>query len=229
MAQLGTIAGSNFRIFWDNAYAEHHLVDNPPQLANIIELSEAAGTLDNVYVIGSTSKITFAGAGISFVATSEANLAAFADQLGIATIGPDKVNQLRHMRLLKDMNGLRALMQRHRQILQPKFEKVLQQLEAGLAGKTVNDQPLGRWTTPQGGYFVLFDTQPGLADTVVKLTAAAGVKLTPAGSTWPYRKDPNNSNIRLAPSFPSVAEIEAAMQVFVLCVELATVEKALEL
>ena len=228
MARLGTIAGANFRIFWDNAYAEHHLVDNPPQLANIIELSDAAGTLDNVYVIGSTSKITFAGAGISFVATSEANLASFADQLGIATIGPDKVNQLRHIRLLKDMDGLRALMQRHRAILEPKFNLVLQQLEKGLAGKTINDQPLGRWTVPQGGYFVLFDTQPGLADTVVKLTAAAGVKLTPAGSTWPYRKDPNNSNIRLAPSFPSIEEIEAAMQVFVLCVELATVERALE-
>jgi len=228
MAQLGTIAGANFRIFWDNAYAEHHLVDNPPALANIIELSDAAGTLDNVYVIGSTSKITFAGAGISFVATSEANLACFADQLGIATIGPDKVNQLRHIRLLKDMDGLRALMQRHRAILEPKFDVVLQQLEKGLAGKTINEQPLGQWTVPQGGYFVLFDTQPGLADTVVKLTAAAGVKLTPAGSTWPYRNDAANSNIRLAPSFPSISDIEAAMQVFVLCVELATVEKALE-
>ena len=120
-------------------------------------------------------------------------------------------------------------MQGHRKILQPKFDSVLQALESGLAGKTVNDQALGNWTKPQGGYFVLFDTQPGLADKVVKLTAAAGVKLTPAGSTYPYKKDPNDSNIRLAPSFPSVKDIEAAMRVFVLCVELATVEKALGL
>ena len=229
MATLGLIAGKNFRIMWDNAYAEHHLVDNPPELANIIALSEKAGTLDNVVVIGSTSKITHAGAGISFIASSEANLAEFAKQLGISTIGPDKINQLRHIRFLKDMPTLRALMQRHRAILQPKFECVLNALENGLSGKTVAGKPLGTWTKPQGGYFVLFDTQPGLADRVVKLTASAGVKLTPAGSTYPYGKDPQDSNIRLAPSFPSVKDIEAAMRVFVLCVELATIEKALGL
>jgi DNA-binding transcriptional MocR family regulator len=229
MAQLGNIAGANFRIMWDNAYAEHHLVDHPPVLANIIALSEAAGTLDNVLVIGSTSKITQAGAGISFIATSEANLASFAEQLGIATIGPDKVNQLRHMKFLKDMPTLRALMQRHRAILEPKFKVLLAQLDKGLKGKVINGKSLGDWTTPQGGYFVLFNTQPGLADKVVKLTAGAGVKLTPAGSTYPYRKDPVNTNIRLAPSFPSLKEIEAAMQVFVLCVELATIERELGL
>ena len=227
MAKLGKIAGKNFRIFWDNAYAEHHLVDNPPQLSNIIALSEAAGTLDNVLVIGSTSKITFAGAGISFIATSEDNLAAFSGQLGFATIGPDKVNQLRHIKFFKDMSGLRSLMQEHRKILQPKFEVVLNALESNLAGKSIGGQALGSWTKPQGGYFVLFDTQPGLADKVVTLTAGAGVKLTPAGSTYPYKKDPNNSNIRLAPSFPSIDEITAAMEIFVLCVELATVENQL--
>ena len=229
MARLGKIAGANFRIMWDNAYSEHHLVDNPPRLANILNLSEEAGTLDNVMVIGSTSKITHAGAGISFIASSEANLASLAAQLGIATIGPVKINQLRHMRFLKDLPTLRALMQEHRRILQPKFEAVLKALDEGLAGKSVNGAALGSWTRPQGGYFILFDTQPGLADKVVKLTAAAGVKLTPAGSTYPYRKDPSDTNIRLAPSFPSVAEIEAAMRVFVLCVELATLEKALAL
>jgi len=134
------------------------------------------------------------------------------------------VNQLRHVRFLKDIHGLEALMQRHRQILQPKFELVINELEKGLAGKTHKGQPLGRWTQPEGGYFVLFDTQPGLADKVVQLTADAGVKLTPAGATWPYGKDPQNSNIRLAPSFPSLAEIEKAMKVFVLCVELATLD-----
>lgn len=225
-AQLGKIAGPNFRIMWDNAYAEHHLVDNPPELANLITLSEAQGTLDNAVVIGSTSKITFAGAGVAFIATSEANIRHFADFLGIATIGPDKVNQLRHIRFLKDMDGLRALMQQHRAILQPKFELVLSHLDKALAGKSVDGKPLGHWTKPAGGYFVLFDTQPGLADKVVALCADVGVKLTPAGSTWPYRKDPANTNIRLAPSFPSLAEIDEAMQVFTLCVELATLEAA---
>jgi DNA-binding transcriptional MocR family regulator len=227
MAKLGKIAGKNFRIFWDNAYAEHHLVDNPPELANIISLSDTEGTLDNVYVIGSTSKITFAGAGISFIATSEANLANFSEHLGFASIGPDKVNQLRHIKFFKDMAGLRTLMQAHRKILQPKFELVLEKLEASVAGKTICGKALGSWTRPKGGYFVLFDTQTGLADRVVKLTAAAGVKLTPAGSTYPYKKDPENSNIRLAPSFPSLKEIEAAMEIFVLCVELATIEREL--
>ncbi|MDX1491994.1 MAG: aminotransferase class I/II-fold pyridoxal phosphate-dependent enzyme [Pseudohongiellaceae bacterium] len=227
MAKLGKIAGDNFRIIWDNAYSEHHLVDNPPQLANIIELSDAEGTLDNVLVIGSTSKITFAGAGISFLATSEENLASFSKQLGFSTIGPDKVNQLRHIKFFKNLDGLRALMQEHRKILQPKFELVLNKLEAKLAGKSINGEALGRWTKPQGGYFVLFDTQAGLAERVVKLTGDAGVKLTPAGSTYPYQNDPNNSNIRLAPSFPSLEDIDSAMDIFVLCVELATVEKAL--
>lgn len=224
-AQLGKIAGPNFRIMWDNAYAEHHLVDKPPQLANLLTLSEKYGTLDNAVVIGSTSKITLAGAGISFMASSEANIAGFADQLGIATIGPDKVNQLRHIRFLKDMPTLRELMQAHRAILAPKFDLVLKHLDQGLGGKTHNGQPMGTWTRPAGGYFILFDTQPGLADKVVKLCAGAGVKLTPAGSTWPYKKDPANSNIRLAPSFPSLSEIDAAMEVFVLCVELATLEQ----
>lgn len=223
-AALGKLAGPNFRIMWDNAYAEHHLVDNPPELANLIALSEANGTLDNAVVIGSTSKITFAGAGVAFMATSEANIKHFIDYLGVATIGPDKVNQLRHVRFLKDMPTLRALMQKHRTILQPKFELVLKHLDGALGGKSVNGQPLGRWTRPSGGYFVLFDTQPGLASRVVSLCAEAGVKLTPAGSTWPYRKDPANTNIRLAPSFPSLAEIDEAMQVFTLCVELASLE-----
>tara|TARA_R110002072_G_scaffold303107_2_gene493750 strand:+ start:21896 stop:23167 length:1272 start_codon:yes stop_codon:yes gene_type:complete len=223
-AKLGRIAGANFRIMWDNAYAEHHLVDNPPELANLITLSEQNGTLDNVIVIGSTSKITFAGAGMAFMASSEANIKQFADYLGISSIGPDKVNQLRHMRFLQNLSGLRALMQQHRSILQPKFELVLKLLDEGLGGKTVNDQPLGNWTKPAGGYFILFDTQPGLADKVVSLCADAGVKLTPAGSTWPYKKDPANSNIRLAPSFPSLQEIEQAMRVFVLCVELAALD-----
>ncbi len=224
IARLGKIAGKHFRIMWDNAYAVHHLSDNPPDLANLLTLSEQEGTLDNAVVIGSTSKITFAGAGISFLATSEDNLRQFADQQTVSTIGPDKVNQLRHVRFLKDMPTLAALMQQHRKILQPKFDLVIRELESGLAGKTRKGKPLGTWTRPAGGYFILFDTQPGMADKVVRLTAEAGVKLTPAGSTWPGMKDPGNSNIRLAPSFPGLADIEQAMKVFVLCVELAAAE-----
>ena len=227
LAALGKLAGSNFRILWDNAYAVHHLVDNPPALANILALSRQHGTLDNVIAIGSTSKISFAGAGLAFIGSSEANIKILAAHLGFSTIGPDKVNQLRHVRFLKDMATIASLMERHREILQPKFDLVIRHLEQAFGSKTINGQPVGRWTRPQGGYFILFDTQDGLADKVVALCAAAGVKLTPAGSTWPYGKDPHNSNIRLAPSFPQLGEIDGAMAVFTLCVELATLEAAL--
>lgn len=224
MAALGRIAGDHFRIFWDNAYAAHHLTDNPPGLANLLSLSEEQGTLDNAIVIGSTSKITFAGAGMAFLASSEENLKHFTALRTVSTIGPDKVNQLRHVRFLRDMPTLKSLMQEHRRILQPKFDRVIEILEQGLGGKTHDGEPLGNWTRPQGGYFVLFDTRPGLAESVVKLTSEAGVRLTPAGATWPYQHDPRGSNIRLAPSFPSLEEIDEAMRVFVLCVELATLE-----
>lgn len=227
MAALGNIAGKGFRVIWDNAYAVHHLVANPPELSNIVPLAEQYGTLDNIIVVGSTSKITFAGAGLAFLASSAANIARLAKHLGYVTIGPDKVNQLRHVRFLKDAATISALMDRHRQILQPKFDLVLKHLDQAFSGRQVDGQPLGRWTTPAGGYFVLFDTQPGLAADVVARTGAAGVKLTPAGATWPYGRDPQDSNIRLAPSFPGLQEIDAAMQVFTLCVELATLERAL--
>jgi aspartate/methionine/tyrosine aminotransferase len=228
IAKLGAIAGNGFRVFWDNAYAVHHLVDNPPQLANIIDLAEQHGTLDNVFVIGSTSKITFAGAGMAFLASSEANVKALAGHLSYVTIGPDKVNQLRQVKFLKDKATIERHMADQKTILKPKFDLVLKHLEKAFAGKSVNNEAMGSWTEPQGGYFVLFDTQPGLAQEVIALTGAAGVKLTPAGATWPYGKDPNNSNIRLAPSFPELPEIDAAMEVFTLCVELATLKRAVD-
>jgi len=228
LARLGKLAGQNFRIIWDNAYAVHHLIENPPELANILALSEQHGTLDNVYAVGSTSKITFAGAGMAFLASSARNIKALAGHLGYVTIGPDKVNQLRHVKFLKDNPTIAAHMAKQRDILKPKFDLVLRHLNQAVAGKSINGHPLGSWTEPQGGYFVLFDTQPGLAREVVSLTGAAGVKLTPAGATWPYGKDPEDSNIRLAPSFPSLDEIDAAMKIFTLCVELATVKRALD-
>ena len=227
LARLGNDAGRNFRIIWDNAYAVHHLVENPPELANIIALSEQYGTLDNLYVVGSTSKITFAGAGIAFLASSERNISALAGHLGYVTIGPDKVNQLRHVKFLKDTQTIASHMAKQRDILKPKFDLVLKHLRSAFDGKTVSGKALGSWTEPQGGYFVLFDTQPGLAKEVVALTGAAGVKLTPAGATWPYGNDPADSNIRLAPSFPSCDEIDAAMKIFTLCVELATIQREL--
>jgi DNA-binding transcriptional MocR family regulator len=226
LSKLGKLAGKNFLVLWDNAYAVHDLVEKPPELANILDLSRQNGTLDNVIAIGSTSKITFAGAGLAFIASSKQNIENLAKHLSCSSIGPDKINQLRHVRFLKDRHGIRQLMEKHRAILKPKFELVLKHLHKAFAATTLDGKPLGHWSNPEGGYFVLFNTRDGLANKVVKLTAAAGVKLTPAGSTWPYGRDPCDSNIRLAPSFPQLAEIDRAMEVFTLCVEIATLEQA---
>lgn len=216
-AKLGKIAGPGFRVFWDNAYAVHTLHDAAPALANILEAAKRHGSEDSIYIFGSTSKITFAGDGVSFMAASPANLKVFKHHLGFGQIGPDKVNQLRHVKFIKDTANLTALMQQHAALLKPRFDAVLQRLQAL--------QGLGEWTEPQGGYFISFDTRPGLAKTVVQLAASAGVKLTPAGATFPYGKDPEDRNIRLAPSFPKVAEIAQATDVFVNCVKLASVRQ----
>ena len=218
IAQLGKLAAPNFRVFWDNAYAVHALHRGAPALASIMDACRRHGTEDSVLIFGSTSKVTFAGAGLAFMGASKANLAVISKHLGKATIGPDKVNQLRHVRFLKDAEGILAHMDGHAQLLQPRFEAVLSTLERELAGTD-----MGSWTKPEGGYFVSFDTIPGVASTVVALAGAAGVKLTPAGATWPYGKDPADRNIRVAPSFPSLNDIQAAMDVFVCCVKLATV------
>lgn len=218
IAQLGKIAAPNFRVFWDNAYAVHALHRGAPALASVMDACRKHGTEDSVLIFGSTSKITFAGAGLAFMGASKANLAVITKHLGKTTIGPDKVNQLRHTRFLKDAEGLLTHMDGHAKLLGPRFDAVLAALDKEIAGTG-----MGTWTKPEGGYFVSFDTLPGLATEVVALSAAAGVKLTPAGATWPYGKDPENRNIRLAPSFPTPADIEAAMGVFVCCVKLATV------
>ena len=222
IAQLGNIAGSNFRIFWDNAYAVHSLSDDAPELANLMTSCRKYGTENSAYLFGSTSKITYAGAGVAFAGMSKANLKAFTHHLGMSQIGPDKINQLRHVRLLKDADGIKEHMQQHAKVLKPRFDIVLKHLREGL-GNT----GMASWTEPQGGYFVSFDTLPGLAKEVVKLAAEAGVKLTPAGATFPYGKDPANSNIRIAPSVPSLDEIDRAMAVFVTCVKLASVKQRL--
>lgn len=222
-AEIPKVAGDNFRVFWDNAYAVHDLVEQGDELPGLMTAAEKAGTTDNIVMLGSTSKVTFAGAGISFLATSTSQLAAFEKFLSDQMIGFDKVNQLRHVRFLKDIDGIKAHMAKHRDIIKPKFDLVLKKLEEHLAGKN-----MASWNSPRGGYFISLDTRPGLATTIISMAADAGVKLTPAGATFPYGKDPENTNIRLAPTFPGLAELESAMDVFVTCVELASLNAELD-
>jgi DNA-binding transcriptional MocR family regulator len=222
MAALGKLASANFLIMWDNAYALHVLDDGAPELANIHEACRRLGTENSVIEFGSTSKITFAGAGLAYMAGSKANLDGFRKHLGFASIGPDKVNQLRHLKFLPDVAALKGQMARQAAQIKPRFEMVLKHLREGLG-----DTGLAQWNEPRGGYFVSLDTLPGLAKEVVKLAGAAGVKLTPAGATWPYGKDPQDRNIRIAPTVPTLPELDQAMQVFVLCVKLASVRQLL--
>ena len=221
-AQLARRAGPSFRILWDNAYAVHDFDDVPPVLANLMDRCRAAGTEDSAVLFGSTSKITRAGAGVAFMAASAANLASFTKHLGVQTIGPDKVNQLRHVRFLRDGDGIRAHMRRQAAIVRPKFERVLHHLEEGLAA-----DGLATWSRPRGGYFLSFEAPEGLAAEIVRLAGEAGVKLTPAGATFPYGRDARDSNIRLAPTYPSLDEIDRAMPVFVTAVALAAARRRL--
>jgi len=222
IAQLGNIASENFLVLWDNAYAVHTLYNKAPQLASIRTFCEKFDTLDNVVQFGSTSKITYAGAGVSFLATSEDNLENYAKHLGIRTIGPDKVNQLRHVQLFPNAQAIDDHMARHAALIAPKFDAVVATLE-----RELGDTGMGRWLTPSGGYFISFDTLPGLAQEVVNLAAEIGVKLTPAGATFPYGNDPTDTNIRLAPTFPEPEDVQAAVDAFVICVKLATLRSRL--
>ena len=221
IARLGSTAGPHFRIMWDNAYAVHDLYDDPPTLLNIMEACRAEGTANSVVIFGSTSKITRAGGGIAFLAASPENLGSFTSRLAIQTIGPDKLNQLRHVRFLKDLDGIHALMRRHAAIVRPKFELVLQHLDDGL-------RDVATWTRPRGGYFLSLDVPAGTAREVVRLAGEAGVKLTPAGSTFPYTRDPDDTNIRLAPTYPTLDEIDLAMPVFVTSVKLAAIRQQID-
>jgi len=220
IAALGKIAGPNFRVMWDNAYGVHDLQENPHELANVMDSCRKYGTEDNLILTASTSKITIAGGGISFLGASGKNLEHFRKRLAVMSIGPNKLNQQRHLLFLKNIEGVRSHMQKHAEILRPKFEMVQKHLESGLAGKS-----MGSWCKPEGGYFVSFDSNPGLAKEIIRLSAEAGVKLTPAGATFPYGQDPEDENIRLAPTFPSVEDLDQAMQVFVTCVQLASVRQ----
>jgi aspartate/methionine/tyrosine aminotransferase len=220
LAKLGQIAGDHFIVMYDNAYAAHTLFEGAAALPNIHDYCKQHGTCDSVFQFGSTSKVTFAGAGVAFVASSTANLDAFKDHLQFQSIGPDKVNQLRHVKLLRDTEGLAVHMEKHASLLRPRFEAVLTRLEKELAGTG-----MGEWLAPQGGYFISFDTRPGLAREVVRLASEIGVALTPAGATFPYGDDPGDSNVRLAPSFPSLEDVQASVEAFVVCVKLASVRQ----
>lgn len=216
-------AAEDFRIFWDNAYCIHHLYeDTQDEILNILDECEKAGNPDMVYIFASTSKISFPGSGVSAIASSIANIDFIESQMTIQTIGHDKINQLRHARFFKNIDGLKEHMAKHAELLRPKFEAVLTTLETELGGLEI-----GSWIKPRGGYFISFDALPGCAKAIVAKCKDLGVVLTGAGATFPYGKDPLDSNIRIAPSFPTPEEMKAASEVFVLCVKLASVEKLL--
>ena len=216
-------AAPDFRIFWDNAYAIHHVyTDNKAQILNIVDECEKAGNPDMYYELCSTSKITFPGSGVAALVTSPANIADIKKSMTVQTIGHDKLNQMRHVMFFKNKAGVEAHMEKHAQILKPKFEAVLNTLEQELGNLEI-----GTWIKPLGGYFVAFDTLEGCAKRVVALCKEAGVVMTPAGSTYPYMNDPRDTSIRIAPTLPSADELKKACEVFVLCVKLASVEKLL--
>lgn len=217
-----TVKAPDFRIFWDNAYTVHHLKDTPDHLLNILDACKRAGQPNRVFIFSSTSKVTFPGAGIAMLASSESNINWLRKHILVQSIGPDKMNQLRHVRMLQNEAGIAAHMRRHAEIINPKFELVLETLEAELG-----DRKLASWSNPQGGYFISLDTLPGCAKKVVAKAAEAGVVLTTAGATYPYGKDPEDKNIRIAPTFPPLSELKQAMDLVVLCVKLVAAEQEL--
>ena len=213
-------AAPDFRLFWDNAYTVHHLTTERIQIANVLELCAKHGNPNRAFVFASTSKVTFGGAGLALFASSKPNVKWLLDRMTPRSIGPDKVNQLRHVRFLKNEEGILALMDRHRALIAPKFEKVLEIFDARLAGI-----PDVSWTRPKGGYFISLEVPQGCARRVIALAKEAGVELTPAGSTHPYGKDPEDRTIRIAPTFPELPEVELAAQGVAICVLLAVAER----
>lgn len=218
LAKLAEIAAPDFRVFYDNAYAVHDLVSPAQELPSLWLACEAEGSEESVIQFASTSKITHAGSGVAFMAAGNDTLAQLSKHMSVVTIGADKVNQLRHAIWLNDKERLAEHMRQHAEILQPKFTIVLDKLSKGLG----DEGDFGHWQSADGGYFISFYTKPGLAAQVVRLCAEAGVKLTPAGAAYPYGKDPEDTHIRLAPSFPSLDDLSKAMDVFVAAVKVAT-------
>lgn len=216
-------AAPDFRIMWDNAYCVHHLYDEGDTLLDIYPELQKHGHEDMVIMFASTSKISFPGSGVAVLAASPANVADVKSRMTIQTIGHDKLNMLRHVRYFKDLDGIQEHMKLHAALLRPRFDAVLTALDTQLAGRGI-----AHWHTPRGGYFVSVDVMDGCAKRTVALLREAGVIMTGAGATYPYGKDPHDSNIRIAPSYPSVEELKLAMELFCICAELACVEKLLE-
>ena len=213
---------ADFRIFWDNAYCIHHVSDTPKYVLNLMDECRKTGNEDILYTFGSTSKVTFPGAGVAALGTSKNNISYLKKVMGIRTIGYDKINQLRHVRFFGTYEGILEHMEKHRAILKPKFDAVIDMLE-----KEIAPLGIGSWTNPDGGYFISFDSLPGCAKRIVELCKEAGVTLTGAGATYPYGKDPEDKNIRIAPTYPSVDELTMAMEIFCLAVKIASAEKVL--
>ena len=216
-------AAEDFRIYWDNAYGIHHLYeDKQDQLIEILEECEKAGNPNLAYKFSSTSKISFPGSGIAAIASSDENLAEIRKQMQVQTIGHDKVNQLRHARFFGDINGMVEHMKKHADILRPKFDAVLETLDRELGGLEI-----GSWIAPRGGYFISFDSMEGCAKAIVAKAKEAGLVMTGAGATFPYGKDPKDSNIRIAPSYPTLEDLKVAAEIFVLSVKIVSVDKLL--
>mgnify|MGYP000697757774 CR=1 FL=1 len=216
-------AAADFRIYWDNAYAIHDLYEEGEELPDILSACEAEGNPDMVFEFCSTSKVTFPGSGIAALAASEANIRDITSQLTIQTIGHDKMNQLRHVKFFGNIDGMREHMKKHAEKIRPKFEAVWDVLERELGGLEI-----GSWTRPKGGYFISFDALEGCAKKIVALAKEAGVVMTGAGATYPYGKDPHDSNIRIAPTYPTLGDLITAAELFALCVKLSSVEKLLK-
>ncbi len=215
-------AAKDFRIMWDNAYVIHHLSDNEDQLLNIFDECEKAGNPDLVFEFCSTSKISFPGSGVAAMAASESNMKVIKNRYSFQTIGYDKLNMLRHVRFFKDIDGMKAHMEKHKAILKPRFDLVVDALKNNL-----EDYGIVSYKNPNGGYFISVDVMEGTAKRVVALCKEAGVVLTGAGATYPYSNDPEDKNIRVAPTAPSVEDLGKAMDVFCVCAKLAAVEKLL--
>ncbi len=217
-------AAPDFRLYWDNAYSVHHLTGDEPDALDILGMAARAGHPDRPFVFASTAKMTFPGAGVAFFGSSPANVEWMRHHSSAQTIGPDKINQLRHLRFFGDAEGVRAHMRRHREIIAPRFSLALDILERRLGD--LKNSGAAAWTHPLGGYFISLDVPPGTAAAAIALAGEAGVAVTPAGSAFPYRNDPQDSNIRIAPSFPSLADLGAALEALCTCVLLAAERNA---
>ena len=217
----------DFRLFWDNAYIAHDLYDETDDLLCLLAEADRRGNGDIAYMFASTSKVTFAGAGITALAASENNIKHIAKQMSVQTICPDKINQVRHARFIRDAAGLKAIMKKHAAIVRPKFERVLKILSEEFHGGAVNgsDTDICEWTNPRGGYFINLDAPDGCAKTALRLAAEAGVKFTPAGATYPYGIDPRDRSVRIAPTVPTIGELDTAIRVLALCVQIAYLER----